>query len=149
LLDRTEYTGVDLSLPILKAARERWPKQSFDFRDIRDEPYGNGRFDFCIVCGVFTVKNEISYEETLALAHGVLKSAWSSVKSGMSFNCMSKHCDWRREDLFYWPLDDIMSFCKRELSPHVSFRLDYGRWDVATLVRKQPVPTWSNTSDRW
>jgi Methyltransferase domain len=108
LLDRTEYTGVDLSLPILEAARERWPKQSFEFRDIRDEPYGDVYFDFCIACGVFTVKNELSCEETLALAHGVLKSAWSSVKVGLNFNCMSGH--WGREDLFCWPLNHIRIF---------------------------------------
>ena len=120
-----------------------------DRRDVRDDPYRNDAFDFCIVCGLFTVKNGNSYEDTRALAQGALEAVWPSVKIGLAFNSMSKHVDWERDDLFHWPLDDIMAFCKRTLSRHVSFKLDYGLWEVATIVRKEPLPCLSKTPVRW
>ena len=44
LLDRVDYTGVDLVDSILKEARRRWPRHRFDQRDVRDEP--GPRFPF-------------------------------------------------------------------------------------------------------
>jgi hypothetical protein len=101
------------------------------------------------VCGIFTVKSGNTYDETVALAQDTLKAAWPSVEVGLAFNSMSKHVDWERDDLFHWPLDDIMAFCKRDLSRHVSFRLDYGLWEGSTLVRKQPVLRSSKVPPRW
>jgi SAM-dependent methyltransferase len=138
LMNLVDYTGVDLVEPILREAQSRWPGRRFDRRDVRDRPYENETFDYCIVCGIFTAKNGNSYDDTVALAESTLKAVWPSVKLGLAFNSMSKHVDWEREDLFHWPLDDIMAFCKRDLSRHVSLNLDYGLWEVSTLVRKAP-----------
>lgn len=149
LLDRVDYTGVELSQPMFDAVTKRWPDQRFHFRDIRDQPYPESSFDFCIVCGIFTVNNGNSYEDTVALAQEVLKSAWGSVTFGLAFNSMSKHVDWERDDLFHWPLDDIMAFCKRDLSRHVSFKLDYGLWEASTIVRKRPLQASSKKPERW
>jgi SAM-dependent methyltransferase len=149
LLERVEYTGIDLADPMLAEVRQRWPAHRFEKRDIRDQPYEKDAFDYCVICGVFIARHRNTYETTLALAQETLKSIWPSVKVGLSFNSMSKHVDWEREDLFHWPLDDIMAFCKRDLSRHVTFRLDYGLWEGSTLVRKAPLlsvtkvpPTW-------
>jgi SAM-dependent methyltransferase len=149
LLDRVDYTGLDLVDPILEKARERWPGHRFENRDVRDTPFPGNSFDYCIICGIFTVKHGNTYEETLALAQETLKSVWPSVKHGLSFNSMSKHVDWEREDLFHWPLDEIMAFCKRDLSRHVSFRLDYGLWEGSTLVRKEAVPRCHEVPADW
>jgi hypothetical protein len=149
LLDKVEYTGVDLLDWALQEVRGRWPDQRFDKRDVRDEPYMKDEFDYCIICGIFTVRMGNSYEEEVALAQSTLKALWPSVSVGLSFNSMSKHVDWERDDLFHWPLDDIMAFCKRALSRHVTFRLDYGLWEVSTLVRKTPRPPLGKTPPTW
>ena len=149
LLDRVAYTGVDLVEPILEEVQRRWPKQTFDRRDVRDQPYGEDAFDYSVICGIFTHKHGNTHEQTLALAHDTLTAVWRSVKLGLSFNAMSKHVDWERDDLFHWPLDDIMAFCKRDLSRHVTFRLDYGLWEASTLVRKEPAPRAGKTPARW
>ncbi|MFL9959855.1 class I SAM-dependent methyltransferase [Paraburkholderia sediminicola] len=138
LLDLIDYTGVDLVDAVLTEARSRWPNARFEKRDVRDLPYPDDAFDYCIVCGIFTVKVGNTYAETVALAQSTLKALWPSVTLGLGFNSMSKHVDWEREDLFHWPLDDIMAFSKRDLSRHVSFRLDYGLWEVSTLIGKTP-----------
>jgi SAM-dependent methyltransferase len=149
LVDRIDYTGVDLVDSMLTEARRRWPRHRFDQRDVRDEPYDTNEFDYCIVCGVFTVKHENTYDETRTFAEDTLKAVWPSVTLGLAFNSMSKHVDRERDDLFHWPLDEIMAFCKRDLSRHVTFRLDYGLWEVATLVRKEPVPRLSEVPANW
>jgi SAM-dependent methyltransferase len=148
-LPSVDYTGADLSSPMLQAAFGRWPAQRFELRDIRDQPYAPDCFDFCIISGIFTANNGNSYDETQALARELLKAIWPSVRLGLAFNSMSKHVDWERDDLHHWPLDDIMAFCKRELSRHVTFKLDYGLWEVATIVRRQPLPMLSKTPARW
>src|SRR5690242_9584300 len=38
LLDRIDYTGVDITEPAVRAARSRWPCHRFELRDIRDRP---------------------------------------------------------------------------------------------------------------
>jgi hypothetical protein len=149
LIDSVEYTGVDLVAPILREAQARWPDHRFDQRDVREHPYGDEAFDYCIVCGIFMVKPGNSYGDAVAFAESTLKAVWPCVKIGLAFNCMSKHVDWERDDLFHWPLDDIMRFCKREMSRHVSFRLDYGLWESATLVRKTPRRPGVRTPSTW
>ena len=42
-----------------------------------------------------------------------------------------------------------MAFCKQKLRRHVSFKLDYGLWEVATIVRKEPLPPFSKLPKRW
>jgi SAM-dependent methyltransferase len=150
-LDAVDYTGVDLVDPILDGAQRRWPKHRFEHRDVRDEPYARDSFDYCVIAGVFTVKNSNSYEDKLALVQETLKAIWPSVVLGLAFNSMSKHTiEWPGDgELFRWPLDDLMAFCIRELSRHVSIKMDYGFWDVSIVVRKEPAQHPSKTSSAW
>jgi len=85
----------------------------------------------------------------VAFAQDALKAVWPSVTFGPSFQSLSKRVDWQRDDLFYRRRDDIVSFCKRDLSRHVSVGLDYGRWEVATIARMEPLTTVSNAPKRW
>ncbi len=149
LLSRVDYTGVDLVDAILEETSRRWPAQRFLKRDVRDQPFEAGSFDYAVACGIFTTKHNNSYETALDLAETTLKALWPAVTFGLSFNSMSKHVDWERDDLFHWPLDDIMAFCKRDLARNVTFRLDYGLWEDATLVRKAPRPNLRKTPPRW
>jgi SAM-dependent methyltransferase len=149
LIGRIDYTGVDLLEPILHRARQRWPDHRFELRDVRDEPFACEEFDYCIMCGLFTIRNGNSYEDAVELVQSTLKAVWPSVRLGLGFNSMSKHVDWERDDLFHWPLDDIMAFCKQNLSRHVSLHLDYGLWEVSTIVRKSPRSRGSRVPANW
>ncbi len=149
LLDRVAYTGVDVLESTIAPARRRWPEQTFQLRDVRDQPFGPDEFDACLICGVFTVRFDNSYDRTIAFAHETLRAIWPSVKSGLAFNVMSKHVDWERDDLFHWPLDDLVGFCKQNLSRHVALRLNYGLWETSALVQKTPVPKDRQTPASW
>ena len=149
LLDRVDYTGVDVTEITLEPARTRWPGYRFEIRDVRDQPFPEGEFDFCIACGVFTSRYANSFAETRDLVEETLKAIWPSVRLGLAFNVMSKHVDWERNDLFHWPLDDIMAFCKENLSLHVTFRLDFGPWETSASVLRTPVRRRSQVPQSW
>jgi SAM-dependent methyltransferase len=134
LLARVEYRGVDIVDAMIGHARSRWPDQVFELRDIRERPFAENAFDVCIACGVFTSRFGLGYRSMEVFVKETLKSAWPSVTKGLAFNVMSKHVDWERDDLFHWPLDNVMAFCKAELSRHVRFRLDYGLWEASVFV---------------
>ena len=88
------------------------------------------------------------WHEVRLVRHETLAAVWPSVTEGLSFNTMSKHVDWERDDLFHWPLDDVMAFAKANLSRHVAFNLDYGLWEVAVHVHRSPVQP-AATSGMW
>jgi SAM-dependent methyltransferase len=139
LLDKVDYVGVDVTEVTMEHARTRWPQHRFELRDVRTQPFPEGSFDYAIICGVFTTRYTNTHEEMAALVEATLQSVWGSVQQGLGFNVMSKHVDWERDDLFHWPLDTAMSFCKSRLSRHVCLRLDYGLWETAILVSRDPV----------
>ena len=49
---------------------------------------------------------------------------------------MSSHVDWTRDDLFHWPLDDLMSFLVKDVSRHVVIRSDYGLYEYSVYIYK-------------
>jgi SAM-dependent methyltransferase len=149
LLDRIDYTGVDVSDIGLGHARRRWPQQRFERRDVRDQPFRPGEFDFAMICGVFSSLCGISFEAMRDLAQATLTALWPSLVLGLGFNVYSTHVDYEREDLFHWSLDEMMSFCRRHLSRHVSFRLDDGLWDACVLVSREPVRASSRIPEAW
>ena len=149
LIDMVDYTGVDVTELTMHHARTRWPKHRFLLRDLRDSPFAPNSFDYCIICGVFTARYENSYTQMLNLVTDTILSVWPSTTMGLAFNVMSKHVDWERDDLFHWPLDDIMAFCKEKLSRHVSLRLDYGPWETSAIVMRNPLQRWSKSPEEW
>jgi SAM-dependent methyltransferase len=149
LIDLVDYTGVDVNETTMKPAQKRWPTHRFELREVRDLPLPENGFDYCISCGVFTARFDNSYDEMRRFAEETLQAIWPSVKIGLGFNVMSKHVDWERDDLFHWPIDDVMAFCKSRLSRHVSFRLDYGLWEMSALVLKEPIARQTRVPESW
>ena len=144
-----DYTGVDVAEVMIGHARARWPDHRFELRDVRELPFPDEAFDFCIACGVFTARFGNSYRTMVDFAQSTLSAIWKSVQGGLAFNVMSKHVDWERDDLFHWPLDDIMEFCKASLSRHVILRLDYGLWEASVTVLREPVRLTSLVPQPW
>jgi SAM-dependent methyltransferase len=148
-LARVDYTGVDVAEVMIEHARARWPGHCFELRDVREQPFANDSFDFCIACGVFTARFGNSYPSMIDFTKGTLAAVWRSVTTGLAFNVMSKHVDWERDDLFHWPLDEVMRFCKSALSRHVLLRMDYGLWEVSVIVLREPLESTSLVPVAW
>jgi len=134
------YCGVDVSSLLLDAARRSYPGHEFVVRDIIEAPLPERAFDFTVINGVLGPKFSLTHEAMEAFAMALLKSAWRSTGIAMSFNVMSAHVDWTREDLFHWPLDRMAGFCTKELSRHFNVFADYGLYEYTVQVFREPRP---------
>lgn len=137
LLEAVEYTGLDASPAILAAARARHPALRFIEADVlRDGP--PGAHDAVLAIGIFTARFTNSEADMRAYAEATLAALWPAARRCLAFNAMSKHVDWEREDLFHWPVDEVLRFSRAHLSRHVAMRGDYGLWEHSYHVWREP-----------
>ncbi len=137
---RERYLGVDISAPLVEAAREAWPEHRFEMRDIIASPLPELSHDFTLINGVLTARYAMTNEEMESFAMELLRAAWGATKTALSFNVMSPHVDWTREDLFHWQMDRAAAFCIGQLSRHVNILADYGLYEYTVQVFREPHP---------
>ena len=135
---RLDYAGVDLSQPMLAAARSQWPAYSFTHRDILDQRLEPGSFDYVLLNGVLTEKRALSQAQMSAYALDLLSAAFQAARVGIAFNVMSKLVDWERDDLFHWGFDEMGRAVAQRLSRHFTIRADYGLYEYTVYVYHQP-----------
>jgi SAM-dependent methyltransferase len=149
-LGAVRYQGIDLSAPIVDAARARWPHHQFSCRDIVEAPLPEQSVDIVIMNGVLTERVLLSVETMTTLAQRLVAAAFRIARVGIAFNVMNAHVDWQRDDLFHWPFDAVAGFLKREVSRHYTFRADYALYEYTCFVRRQPRrPTAPSTATWW
>jgi SAM-dependent methyltransferase len=132
-----EYTGVDLSEPMLESARRRWPGHRFVRQDIVADPLPGGVVDYVILNGVLTERRGAPYAEMVDYALDLLSGAFHAARVGVAFNVMSKLVDWEREDLFHWGFDEMAAAVASRLSRHIRIRADYGLYEYTVYVYRQ------------
>ena len=136
-LEAVDYTGLDASAAILEGARARWPGLRF----VRSEVLRDGverTHDAVVAIGLFTARFANSHAEMQAYTEATLEALWPAASRCLAFNAMSAHVDWQRDDLFHWPTDEVMRFCRARLARHVSMRADYGLWENTYHVWRAP-----------
>jgi SAM-dependent methyltransferase len=146
---RLRYHGIDVSGLMIKLAEQEWPSVRFEQRDIITDPLPDAAYDYTIVNGVCTARFAKSHHEMEQFVRTLLAAAWRSTRRGLAFNVMSIHVDWQRDDLFHWPIDTAVDFCKNHLSRHVVVRADYGLYEYTTQVYRAPRPLSGPTPARW
>jgi SAM-dependent methyltransferase len=133
-----DYTGIDLSEPMLASARAAWPGLRFERRDVLAAPLPERAFDYVILNGVLTERVTAAREEMVAFATELLAAAFSAARVGIAFNVMSKLVDWEREDLFHWGFDEMAAALAPRLSRHIRIRADYGLREYTTYIYREP-----------
>jgi SAM-dependent methyltransferase len=134
----SDYLGIDVSRKLIEYARRLWPKYNFEIRDIVTRPLKEISFDFVMINGIFTARYTLSFEDMEIFTKEILIAAWRSARVALSFNVMSPHVDWTRDDLFHWPMDSAAGFCIRNLSRHVNVIADYGLHEYTVQVFREP-----------
>jgi SAM-dependent methyltransferase len=81
LIDRVNYTGVDVNETTMRPAQARWPTHRFEPREVRDRPLPENAFDYCIACGVFTARFDNSYDQMRRFAEETLRANGPPSKS--------------------------------------------------------------------
>lgn len=148
-VDRVQYRGIDFSNAMTDLARKRWPTHEFACQDIIATPLPDQSVDVVIMNGVLTERVSVSFSEMVALAQSLIAAAFRAARFGIAFNVMNAHVDWQRDDLFHWPLDGLAGFLKRVVSPHYTFRADYGLYEYVCFVRRHPRRPANPVAERW
>jgi SAM-dependent methyltransferase len=136
-----KYLGVDISHPLIEAAKDRWPNYHFEARDIIQNPLEERAYRFSAINGVLTARYSLPFDAMEQFAKDLLVSTWRSTDLVMSFNVMSPHVDWTREDLFHWPMDSVVAFCTKNLSRHINILSDYGLYEYTVQVLRNARST--------
>lgn len=129
-----DYRGVDLSAPLLAAARAAHPDTSFELRDVLTDPLPPQSVDYVVMNGVLTEKRALSFEAMEGFAHAIIRAAFSAARVGIAFNVMRAQVDWQRDDLFHLPYDRLAAFLTGEISRHFTLRADYGLYEYTAYV---------------
>jgi len=134
------YRGIDISHEMIKAAKDLHPGWGLDFsqQDILATPLEEKSIDYVIMNGLLTEKLTMSQDEMVAFAKQMIFAAFDACRYGIAFNVMSAHVDYKRDDLFHLPFDELMAFLKDNCSRHVVIRADYGLYEYCVYVYREP-----------
>ena len=133
-IEDVTYTGADLSTKFIELCTSKHPDVPFHQVDLLRDPEALPEFDYVVLCGVFTEKTDLSYEEMFDFYGRMLRAAWSRAREGIAFNVMSKHVDWERDDLFHVPFDETAALLRDGLTRNFVFRNDYGLYEYTTYA---------------
>lgn len=148
-LEAIDYRGIDMSPLMIASARERWPNQTFEVRDILADPLPPGSVDVVIMNGVITNRRDIPRERFVTMAEELVAAAFRTARLGISFNAMNSHVNFARDDRFQWGFDELAAFLRREVTPHFAFRADYGLNDFTTYAWHDPCKARDYTVVEW
>ncbi len=127
-----QYHGYDISAEMLSAASD----YVHDARAIfHHQSEITQDADFPVVSGTFNVKMDASDREWRKYVKGRIMELAERTRVGFAFNLLTSYVDWKKDDLFYADPCEFFSFCKREVSPHVTLIHDYPLYEWTMIVR--------------
>ena len=136
--DVVTYSGCDVSEVFLRQSRAKHPEVTYHHVDVLEDPAALPMFDYVVMSGVLTMRDEVEHGAMLEYARALIAAAFGKARRAMAFNVMSKQVDWERDDLFHVPFDELATFLARDVSRHFTFRHDYGLYEYTTYVYREP-----------
>ncbi len=136
LIENLNYYGVDISLKMIDAAKKLLSDFNFEVRDILKNPFSEGKFDYVIMNGLLTEKQEMSQSQMIEFAQNIILNSYKSCSKGIAFNVMSSHVDWKRDDLFHWELDGVVEFMVKNCSRKIKIMMDYDLYEYTVHLYK-------------
>jgi len=132
---QADYTGCDLSSRMIEAARAKHPEARFLTGDVLspDFPAPHQTFDFVLASGIFAlpVGDETAYRRIVARLFALCRRA-------AAFNMISTHVDYREAYLHYSDPGEMLTFCRREVTPWVALRHDYLPYEFTVYLSRMP-----------
>ena len=131
-----EYEGIDVSAPMISAARIRHAGHPIASFHVGSEP--TAIRDFSMASGIFSVRLDTPDGPWLDYIKNTLDILDKYSAKGFAFNCLTSYSDRdrMRPDLYY--ADPLLLFdhCKRRYSRNVALLHDYDLYEFTILVRK-------------
>jgi hypothetical protein len=136
-LDHLEYSGLDISEKFIQLSRKKYPLINYYCVDLLNTTVPLPEFDYIVLNGVFTEKRELSQDEMWEYFQQVILRIAKMAVRGFSFNVMSSHVDWERDDLFHLPMDKLADFLVKAVSRDFVIRNDYRLYEYTTYVYRR------------
>lgn len=131
------YVGLDVSEKFCEVSRSKYPENDYLCLDVLKKPHKLSNFDYVIMNGVFTEKQNLSFDQMFTYFKDLLRVIFQKTDCGLAFNVMSSHVDWERDDLFHLPFGELMPFLHQNLSRHIVIRNDYGLYEYTVYVYRE------------
>jgi SAM-dependent methyltransferase len=135
-LNNIDYFGIDISEEMVDFANKKYAKYNFEARDILQNKLKKESYDYVIMNGLFTEKREMSQKDMFDFFQSIVKETYAASRRGISFNLMSTHVDWKRDDLFHLGLDVLTNFLVKNCSRNIIIRMDYQLYEYTVYVKK-------------
>ena len=126
------YTGVDISVSMIEAARKLHPHKNIHRMNVlRETP---GKFDVVSANGIFYLLGQ----DATQLMHALILKMYQAAERAVAFNSLSTWCTDPEEGEYYADPLETIDYC-RSISPWVVLRHDYHPRDFTVyLYRKRP-----------
>lgn len=132
------YTGLDCAAAQIDAAgnylKQMLPEDS-NYRLIHaHNPPPTA--DYAVASGIFNVKMHFSDKDWHDYILTQLDMMHAYTRCGFAFNCLTKHVDWRRSDLYYADPAEFFNLCQERYSKYLVLSHDYPLYEFTLIVRK-------------
>jgi SAM-dependent methyltransferase len=128
-----DYRGFDICPEMIAEARRLYadaPQCRF-FDDEQLLPPA----DYTVASGIFNVKGDAPHEQWTSYLHDTVSRIAARSRRGFAFNVLTKHVDFRRDDLYYADPGALLDHCVNRFSRRVSLLHDYGLYEFTLIVR--------------
>lgn len=139
-----DYTGVDIVPEFVEKARERLPGARIEVRDILDQPFAPGSFDFVVCSQVLNLK--FPGHDQVGFAKKMLSEMYRVARQGVACDFVTKYVDFQEPYLNYYSPEDMFAFAKT-LTRRATLRHDYPLFEFCLYLfpdfqgwREQGIP---------
>jgi SAM-dependent methyltransferase len=129
-----QYSGLDLSQPVIAHCRAKYPDRDFYSIDVLAGTQSLPVFDVVLLNGVFHYKGDMSFADMYSYFEQLLLAVRPHARRALAFNVMSTHVEWTRDDLFHLPIGAATDFVANSLDRRFVVRQDYGLYEYTVYV---------------
>ena len=137
-----QYTGVDINPNLLTIARQRNPQCVFEERNLLQNRYEAGQFDYVFGSGLFNA----ALENNESFAREMLVEMFRISRYGVSVNLMSTYVDYQEDHLHYYKPEEYFQL-GRSMTKYVVLRHDYPLYEFTLYFLKNPFSPVSDTGE--
>lgn len=134
VMNGSRYIGYDIAQEMIAACRDSItdPRAKFLRKMLATETA-----DYAFACGTYNLNGNAPDEDWLAYVEESLMQLWSKTRKGLAFNMLRRDEPEKYDGLFYIEPDQMLRFCKANLSVDTEMMDERPMPDVTFFVRRQ------------
>lgn len=133
---RILYSGSEVTEQFVDYCKENYPDMDFRLRDLADGPFEDN-YDYLVFGGTFYHLAGAPAKEFQKYVFSLIENAFSMSRRGVSFNLITEYVDYRRDDLFYCSIPELLKFLNSRLSRFFTIHHDYPLYEYTVCVYQE------------